>query len=718
MRKTRLTKLIGIFIIISLFLSIIKLPNTYAEENTNNVVNLSKLTYTSDGKETELKRYTQEEFEAFVEDYKTGNLPEVYVTEFLFDGVSMVKSYDLDDFIEEGNEVEVDPIEITVININKMGNIELIGELTGGMIAVDTNGRTGEINLILNGVNIDTDSKKVPAVLVYNKDITYTGCKVTIKTATESKNYIEGGKLKKVSLVESDKLDTYSNKYSGENKTNYTTYTNYYGVYTSDQINDILFAKIQADNEDLAEGDPYYFYKAAGAISSDIDLNFEGTGYLEVTSKNNEGIETKGNLTLSGSTGDYVVYAEDDCLNTTTSSTNNQSARNAITIDVNSLVAIVDGGEDSDEGDSIDSNGTLVVNGGTIIAIAHPGQDTGLDSVNGTYINGGTVLATGDMYDAVSSESKQNYMVLSFQESQKEGTLITLLDEDDKVVMAYQTDRSFTNLIYSSAELVDGTYSLYKGGEIDGTSVNGFYTEVSNYTKGTQQGYSSTGAQGGMQRGEMPGNMQAGERPAVDFTENNSNGGISSKENINASDFKRGNKSMTDNQQNREMMPSEKMTEEDRPGGIMPSEGMQEGDGENRTIPEGELTRDGEMKLPENDDNFENTSGNGMNMRQKGNFEKNYGSATNKDFSINGISNQFGGVGDYTESASSENGNETNDESSKTENDSNEENAIIKNLKNPATIGIEIGIIVVLIVIVVLVVVKKRGKALKKETNK
>lgn len=61
------------------------------------------------------------------------------------------------------------------------------GEITGGMIAVDTNGRTGEINLILNGVKIDTDSKKTPAILVYNKDITYTGCKVTIKTISGSK---------------------------------------------------------------------------------------------------------------------------------------------------------------------------------------------------------------------------------------------------------------------------------------------------------------------------------------------------------------------------------------------------------------------------------------------------------------------------------------------------------------------------------------------------
>jgi hypothetical protein len=102
-------------------------------------------------------------------------------------------------------------------------------------------------------------------------------------------------------------------------------------------------------------------------------------------------------------------------LNTTTKSSSSESARNTLSIDVNSLTAIVDSGEDADEGDAIDSNGTLTINGGTILAIAHPGQDAGLDSEKGTYINGGTIIATGDMLDSISNESKQNFITLNFQ---------------------------------------------------------------------------------------------------------------------------------------------------------------------------------------------------------------------------------------------------------------------------------------------------------------
>ena len=512
MNKKKTVMIVLIIILVILALGVVgyylynKKGNNTSTNNLNGInVNLSNLTY-DDG---ELKKYTKDDFNTFLDDYNNGNLPSIYVTEFLFDGVGMYRAFDLDDFIEKGNNTEVEVLDITCININTSGNVILTGDITGGMIAMDTNSNNKDTNIILNNVKIDTDSKKVPGIYVYNKDITYTGSKVTIKTVNGTKNYIEGGKLKKVSLIGSDELDTYVNSYTGDNKTNYSTYTNYYGVYTKSEIDNILFAKVKADNEDLQDGDPYYYYKGSGAISSDIDLYFEGEGYLEVTSKNKEGIETKGNLEFIGGTGDYVVNSMDDALNTTTSDSENNNARNDLTINVKSMTAIVS--TDADEGDAIDSNGKLTINGGNILAVAQTGQDAGIDSEKGIYINGGTVIATGDMYDQVSSDSKENYMVLSFGNKVNADTLITLLDSNDNVVMAYKTDRQFTNLVYSSSNLTDGTYYLYRDGEITGEEVNGVYTNITNYTKGTQLGYSSSEMQGGM--GGPNGNQDGGTPP-------------------------------------------------------------------------------------------------------------------------------------------------------------------------------------------------------------
>ena len=56
------------------------------------------------------------------------------------------------------------------------------------------------------------------------------------------------------------------------------------------------------------------------------------------------------------------------------------------------------------EGDGIDSNGYLVINDGHILVAAdETSADSGLDSDLGIYLNGGTVLATGNMFDEISS---------------------------------------------------------------------------------------------------------------------------------------------------------------------------------------------------------------------------------------------------------------------------------------------------------------------------
>lgn len=273
-----------LIIIVGIFAFIfIKNKNTDAEI----WVNLTDLTYNGG---RDVKKYSQGEFDTFINDYSNDKLPSVYVTEFLFDGIFMYKPYDLDDFIDNGNDYGVDALEITVVNVNTSGDVNFSGSIKGGMVAVNTNELDNDINIILNNVNIDTDSKKVPAIYVFNKDITYNKHKVTIKTLDGTKNYIEGGKLKKVSLIGSDNLSNYANNYSGDKSEAYQNYTNYYGVYSENDINNILFAKVQADREDLLDGDPYYHYKASGAISSDIDLYFEGAGYLEITSKNKEGV--------------------------------------------------------------------------------------------------------------------------------------------------------------------------------------------------------------------------------------------------------------------------------------------------------------------------------------------------------------------------------------------------------------------------------------------
>ncbi|MCI6627370.1 MAG: carbohydrate-binding domain-containing protein [Tenericutes bacterium] len=273
-------------------------------------------------------------------------------------------------------------------------------------------------------------------------------------------------------------------------KNNYGIYTSYYGIYTSNKIDNILFSKVTADKEDLQDGNPYYFYKASGSISSDIDLYFAGDGYLNVTSKNKEGIETKGNLYLGDGKGDYVINAMDDCINTTTSF-QAENVRNDLVINVNTLYANVL--DDADEGDAIDSNGILTINAGTIYAFAHyKSGDSGLDSDKGTYINGGTIIATGNMDDRIDSSSQKTIYV-TFNETIPANTLLVIKDENDKIITAFKTNKDIKTLLYTTKDLSYNSYKIYKDGVITGDSENGLYYSIDSYTDGTLVSYSNSG---------------------------------------------------------------------------------------------------------------------------------------------------------------------------------------------------------------------------------
>ena len=81
--------------------------------------------------------------------------------------------------------------------------------------------------------------------------------------------------------------------------------------------------------------------------------------------------------------GTYNIQSLDDGINAC------RESESIITI--NGGTVIVNILDDADEGDGINSNGYIYINGGTVYAFAHPGSDNGLDSDFGTYIDGGTV---------------------------------------------------------------------------------------------------------------------------------------------------------------------------------------------------------------------------------------------------------------------------------------------------------------------------------------
>jgi len=129
-------------------------------------------------------------------------------------------------------------------------------------------------------------------------------------------------------------------------------------------------------------------YKIDGAFYSYVSMNITGeekdTGILNITSTTFEGLDTELHLTING--GNITIYSQDDGINI------NEDDVSVFTMNAGTLHIFAGLGR---EGDCVDSNGYITVNGGTIAAGTPSGSDEILDSNNGTAENGGTVITIG-----------------------------------------------------------------------------------------------------------------------------------------------------------------------------------------------------------------------------------------------------------------------------------------------------------------------------------
>ena len=179
--------------------------------------------------------------------------------------------------------------------------------------------------------------------------------------------------------------------------------------------------------------------KKNGAVFSNITLHItgekKGNGKLYVNS-GKEGIEVYKHLCISG--GYVNIAADDDGIN---SKTNKDSV-----IYIKGGKVLVNSGLGA-EGDGIDGNGYVVVDGGQVISAAQPMADSGLDSNFGTFVNGGIVYAVGTSMDLAEEDSEQPTMNLIFEEGVDATSCISIREKDSntEIIRYNATDEEFIN---------------------------------------------------------------------------------------------------------------------------------------------------------------------------------------------------------------------------------------------------------------------------------
>ena len=359
-----------------------------------------------------------------------------------------------------------------VVHITQPGDYVLTGTLSAGQIAIDLGEDAEEnpesvVNLYLNGVNIT--NTVAPAVIFYNVYEPFVDA--STENATKDVDTSAAG----------------ANVFIVDGTENNITGSYVARIYKADSV------ILSEDGTTVEDAKKLHKYDAAFYSKKTMNMNGgeNNTGILNIKA-DNEGLDSEMHLTING--GIINIESGNDGINT------NEDGISVTTINNGILNIFVNGS--TGEGDGIDSNGWLVINGGTVTsqACAFSG-DAGIDSDMGIHINGGTVIASGNMLDRI-SESNQTYAVLNFNKFLGAG-VYTLKNANGEVVLEKEITNNFTSLVISNADLVEGDYTLWYGD----TQLVG--------SKSENSGMFGGGMPGGMapDMGEMPEGMESPEMP-------------------------------------------------------------------------------------------------------------------------------------------------------------------------------------------------------------
>ncbi len=252
--------------------------------------------------------------------------------------------------------------ENKVLHITKAGTYILEGSWKG-QIFVDLGDRdetfadeSAKIKLILNGADVECSC--APAIIFYSAYECDNGWEDRESYGAEVDTSNAG--------VTVEIADGTENSFTGAN------------------VFRLLKAKYKSEGSTVQKK----AHKTDGAFYSFVSMNVNGgetgAGILNVRSTTFEGIGSELHLTVNG--GHVNVYSQDDGINV------NEDDVSVFTMNGGVLHIFAGLGA---EGDCIDSNGYITVNGGLIAAGTPSGSDEVLDSNCGNVENGGEVIIVG-----------------------------------------------------------------------------------------------------------------------------------------------------------------------------------------------------------------------------------------------------------------------------------------------------------------------------------
>ncbi len=215
---------------------------------------------------------------------------------------------------------------------------------------------------------------------------------------------------------------------------------------------------LQSEGDLMIRGGKITISSGDDAVHADHALTVSG-GEITITASV-EGLEAN-QVLLSG--GDLTIASSDDGINAYGGAQNLGKGASAKTTQEEPSLTI-EGGTIyvNAEGDGLDSNGDLIINGGSVLVDGpdmsmNGALDSGTENGGNCAVNGGTVLAIGasGMAEGFGPESAQNSFRM-FLDTAPSGSEIVIEDEDGEELIRHTAAKTFSSLVFSSPELTLG----------------------------------------------------------------------------------------------------------------------------------------------------------------------------------------------------------------------------------------------------------------------
>lgn len=155
----------------------------------------------------------------------------------------------------------------------------------------------------------------------------------------------------------------------------------------------------------------------------------------------------------------------------------------------------------SADGDGLDSNGSLLVTGGTTIVYGPTSDgDSALDYDGSAIVSGGILAAIGSagMVESFDEDSTQPVITYYCTETQSADTTITLTDSDGSALFTVTPEKAYASIVLTCPEMkLDATYTLAAGTDNEEITLTDIIT-----TAGTRSVKTMSDPEGG----KMPNN--------------------------------------------------------------------------------------------------------------------------------------------------------------------------------------------------------------------